>query len=183
MLAPEELLPKTSMLETIMRISSVAIAAALTLVSVSTSLHGQRPDSQIDARSLSLLAAGRTAQAAGNFDAAADALETALAVDPRNREAFVALGDVAEARGLSGKAIRYYREALLLEPNDLAALKGQGQAYVSKGAIERARGNLAKIRKICAKGCAEATTLAALIAKGPPATVIASQSAEAGRAQ
>ncbi len=166
-----------------MRISSVAIAAALTLVTVSTSLHGQRPDNQIDARSVSLLASGRSAQAAGNLDAAADALETALAVDPRNREAFVALGDVSEARGLSGKAIRYYREALLLEPNDLAALKGQGEAFVSKGAIERARMNLAKIRKICTKGCAEATVLAALIAKGPPATIMASQTADAAKAQ
>ena len=87
----------------------------------------------------------------------------------------MALGDVAEARGLSGKAIRFYREALLLEPNDLGALKGQGKAYVSKGAIERARQNLVKIRKICVKGCSEATTLAAVIAQGVPATVIASQ--------
>ncbi|MBX9731479.1 MAG: tetratricopeptide repeat protein [Sphingomonas sp.] len=158
-----------------MRISSVAAAVALTLVTVSTSLHGQRPDSQIDPRSLSLLEAGKSAQAAGNLDAAADTLETALAVDPRNRAAFVALGDVAEARGLSGKAIRFYREALLLEPNDLGALKGQGKAYVSKGAIDRARQNLVKIRKICVKGCSEATTLAAVIAQGVPATVIASQ--------
>lgn len=166
-----------------MRISSVAVAAALTLVTVSTSLHGQRPDNQIDARSMSLLAAGKAAQAAGNLDAAAETLETALAVDPRNRAAFVALGDVAESRGLSGKAIRFYREALLLEPNDVAALQGQGQAYVSKGAIERARQNLAKIRKICVRGCTEATTLAALIAKGGPATVLASQPAAKAAAQ
>jgi len=174
-----------SQLETIMRISTVAAAVALTLVTVSTSLHGQRPDSQLDARSLSLLAAGRAAQAAGNLEVAADTLETALAVDPRNRAAFVALGEVADARGLPGKAIRFYREALLLEPNDVAALKGQGQAYVTKGAIERARQNLAKIRKICAKGCAEATALAAVIAKGPPAnvTVVASQPAKVPAAQ
>ncbi len=166
-----------------MRISSVAAAVALTLVTVSTSLHGQRPDSQIDPRSLSLLEAGKSAQAAGNLDAAADTLETALAVDPRNRAAFVALGDVAEARGLSGKAIRFYREALLLEPNDLGALKGQGKSYVSKGAIDRARQNLTKIRKICVKGCSEATTLATVIAQGVPATVLAAQPAAKATAQ
>lgn len=160
-----------------MRISSVSVAIALTLVTVSTSLYGQRPDSQIDPRSMSLLAAGRAEQAAGNLDGAADTLETALAVDPRNRAAFVALGDVAEARGLSGKAIRFYREALLLEPSDITALKGQGAAYLSKGAIDRARQNLSKIRLICTKGCAEATTLAALIAKGVPATAMAAQPA------
>ena len=166
-----------------MRISSVAAAVALTLVTVSTSLHGQRPDSQIVPLSLSLLEAGKSAQAAGNLDAAADTLETALAVDPRNRAAFVALGDVAEARGLSGKAIRFYLEALLLEPNDLGALKGQGKSYVSKGAIDRARQNLTKIRKICVKGCSEATTLATVIAQGVPATVLASQPAAKATAQ
>lgn len=164
-----------SLLETFMRISIVAIALALTAATVATSLHGQRPDSQIDPRSMTLLASGRAAQAAGNLDAATETFETALAVDPRNRAAFVALGDVSFARGFSGKAIRYYREALLLEPNDVAALKGQGVAYVFKGAVERARQNLAKIRKICARGCAEATVLAASIAKGPPIAVVASQ--------
>lgn len=158
----------TSLLETIMRISSVTAALALTLLTVSTALHGQRPDDQIDPRSMALLASAKSAQAAGNLDGAAETLETALAVDPRNRAAFVALGQVSLARGLSGKAIRFYREALLLEPNDLAALTGQGEAYVAKGALERARQNLAKIRKLCVKGCTEATSLAASIAKGPP---------------
>ena len=113
-----------------MRVTSVALAAALTLVCVSTSLSGQRPDDQIDARSLQLLSEGRSAKAAGNLDQATDLLETALAVDPRNRQAFITLAQVAETRGLPGKAIRLYREALTLEPNDVAALRGQGEALV-----------------------------------------------------
>lgn len=158
-----------------MRYSSLAIAAALALMTVSTALHSQRPDDQIDPRSLQLLAAARTAQAAGDFEGAADSLETALAVDPRNRAAFVLLGDVARAQGLPGKAIRYYREALALEPNDLAALKGQGEALLARGAIERARLNLAKIRKLCVKGCAEATQLAAAITRAAPPPAVAAQ--------
>jgi Flp pilus assembly protein TadD len=104
-------------------------------------------------------------------------LETALAVDPRNRGAFIVLGDVAQARGLPGKAIRLYREALLLEPNDRLALKGQGEALVAKGAVSQARGNLAKIRTLCGKApCPEAMTLSAVIAKGPPVQTAAAQS-------
>lgn len=167
------LAPLSRLLETTMRFASLGLAAALVLLTVSTSLYGQRPDDQIDPRSLQLLAAGRTAQAAGKLDEATDNLETALAVDPRNRAAFVALGDVAQARGLSGKAIRFYREALTIEPNDVAALKGQGSAYVAKGALERARQNLTRIRKICTRGCPEATELAALIARGPAPAVAA----------
>lgn len=158
-----------------MRISFVAAAAALTLVTVSTALHSQRPDDQINARSLALLAQGKAAAASGNLENATDLLETALAVDPRNRAAFISLADVTEKRGLSGKAIRLYRDALRLDPNDVAALRGEGEALVSKGAVTQAKADLAKLRTICAANCPEATSLAAAIAKGPPATALASQ--------
>lgn len=153
-----------------MRVSSVAIAAALTLVCVSTSLSGQRPDDQIDARSLQLLAEGRAAKAAGKLDGATDLLETAVAVDPRNRQGFIVLAQVAETRGLPGKAIRLYREALSLEPNDVLALQGQGEALVMKGAVAIAKTNLAKIRTLCKGACPAANELAAVIAKGAPLT-------------
>jgi len=153
-----------------MRLTSLAAAAALAVVSLSTSLSGQRPDSQIDARSLQLLEQGRSLKAAGNLDGATDILETAVTVDPRNRAAFVLLAEVADARGLPGKAIRLYREALLLDPNDTRALRGQGEALVQKGAIARAKDNLAKIKTLCKQDCGDATALAALIAKGLPVT-------------
>lgn len=151
-----------------MRYTPVALAAALATLSLSTSLHGQRPDDQIDARSVALLKQGKAERAAGQLDAATDTLETAAAVDPRNREAFVVLAEVAQARGLPGKAIRLYREALSLEPNDVSALAGQGEAMVAKGAVERARENLARVRTLCKTQCVPATELAASIAKGPP---------------
>lgn len=163
-------------LENLMRFTAVAVAVALTAVSAGTALQAQRPDDQIDARSMQLLQQGKAKKAAGDLDGATDALETALAVDPRNRAAFLVLATIAEQRELPGKAIRLYREALLLEPNDVAALSGQGEALVARGAMDRARQNLTKIQTICKKDCAEATTLAAAIAKGPPLTT-ASQSA------
>ncbi|MFN3674588.1 MAG: tetratricopeptide repeat protein [Sphingomonas pseudosanguinis] len=151
-----------------MRLTSMAAAAALAVVSVSTSLSGQRPDTQIDARSMQLLEQGRAQKAAGNLDGATDTLETAVTVDPRNRAAFILLAEVAGARGLPGKAIRLYREALLLDPNDLRALRGQGEALVQRGAVARAKDNLTKIKTLCKQDCADATALAAVIAKGPP---------------
>ncbi len=156
-----------------MRALPFAIASALALVSLSASLQGQSPAAPLDARSMALLAEGKAARAAGNLDGATDALETAVAVEPRNREAFVALAEVAETRGLPGKAIRLYREALALEPNDVAALKGQGEALVAKGAVARAQENLARIRTLCKSACPAATQLAAVIAKGPPVTTAA----------
>ena len=152
-----------------MRFSPVAIAIALAGLSVSTSLLGQRADAQIDPRSMALLTQGRAAAASGNLDGATDLIETALAVDPRNRAAFLELATVATRQNLPGKAIRLYREALTIEPNDVTALRGQGEALVAKGAMEAARENLARIKTLCAKKpCPDATTLASVIAKGPP---------------
>lgn len=151
-----------------MRYTTVAVAASLALLSVSTSLSGQRPADAVDARSLQLLAQAKAARAAGDLDGATDLLESAVAVDPRNRQAFVVMAEVAQARGLPGKAIRLYREALTLEPGDIQALQGQGNALVQKGAVAQARANLVKIRQLCRSVCAPATQLAAAIAKGPP---------------
>lgn len=160
-----------------MRFTAVSAALALMALSVSTSLMAQRPDDQIDPRSLALLAQGRAAQAAGNIDGAEDALESALAVDPRNRAAFVVLAEISRGRGLPGKAIRLYHEALALDPNDLTALRGQGEAMVVKGAVAKAKENLARIQTLCKTSCADATALAATIAKGPPVTAAAAPEA------
>lgn len=161
-----------------MRFSPVAIALSLTLLAVSSGVNGQKADDEINPKSMALLAEGQAALKAGNLVAANDALETALAIDPRNRAAFVSLGRVAQAQQLPGKAIRMYFEALSLEPNDVNALSAQGEAMVQKGAVERARANLARVKTLCKSECAPAMQLAAAIAKGPPAPVLAAQQSD-----
>jgi tetratricopeptide (TPR) repeat protein len=163
--------------EKLMRFLPVASAAALGLLTMSSGAGiGQKPDSQINPTSLMFQKRGEAALAAGNLPAANDALETAVAADPKNRAAFVSLAKVAQAQSLPGKAIRYYKNALLLEPNDLAALSGEGDALVQRGAVDRAKDNLARVQKLCGSAtCAPATTLAAAIAKGPPAAVQTAQ--------
>ncbi len=102
--------------------------------------------------------------------------EAALAVDPGHTPIFLRLAEAARADSLQGKAIRYYREALTREPRNLAAIAGEGEALVEKGAIEKARGSLAKLESLCGQSCAETQQLNARIAAGPPARV---QTAEA----
>lgn len=155
-----------------MRLTPIALSVALALATMASAGHGQRPDDQIDARSVALLQQGQALTASAQYDPAIDALESALAVDPRNRGAYVALARVAQAQKLPGKAIRFYGEALKLEPNDLTALAGQGEALVQRGAVERAKRNLEKLKTACKGNCPQAMTLAAVIAKGPPAEVL-----------
>jgi Tfp pilus assembly protein PilF len=158
-----------------MRFSPVALIFALGLATLSSSSFGQRRDDQINPRSMALLRQGETLRAAGNLAGAEDMLESALAIDPRNRGAYVALGRVAQGQGLPGKAVRFYRDALQLDPNDLTALVGQGEAMVQKGAVERARVNLARITQLCKGACPQSAALNAAIAKGPPAEVVTAQ--------
>ena len=158
-----------------MRFSPTAALIALTLATVSSSSLSQRPDDQPDPRGVALLGQAETLRKAGNLAGAEDLIETALAIDPRSRAAYVAAGRIAAAQGLPGKAIRLYRDALALDPNDTAALAGQGEAMVQKGAVERAKLNLARIGQLCKAGCPAATQLAAAIAKGPPPAVMTAQ--------
>ncbi|MBS0504587.1 MAG: tetratricopeptide repeat protein [Proteobacteria bacterium] len=158
-----------------MRVLPIAFASALGLAALSTAVQGQKADAQVDARSVALLDQARAAHRAGSLEQANDLLETALAVDPKNRAAFIELAEVAKAQGLPGKAIRFYREALELEPNDRAALVGQGDALVQKGAVTKARENLAKLKQVCNGACPEEARLAALIEKGPPPAVLSAQ--------
>jgi Tfp pilus assembly protein PilF len=161
--------------ELLMRFSPTALVLALSLAAVSSSGIGQRRDDQINPRSLALLHQGETLRASGNFSAAEDMLESALAIDPRNRAAYVALARVAQGQGLPGKAVRFYRDALALDPNDMVALAGQGEAMVQKGAVERARVNLARINQLCKTSCPAAVALNAAIAKGPPVAIVTAQ--------
>lgn len=155
-----------------MRYTPITCALALGLACVSSVATGQKPDADIAANSLALQQQGEALAAQGNYPGATDALEAALVADPRNRGAYVSLANVARKQDLNGKAIRFYREALKIEPNDVNALAGQGEALVAKGAVGKAQENLARIKKICVSSCSEGTQLAAAIERGPAASVL-----------
>ena len=163
-----------------MRLTPIALTVALAAATMASTGFGQRPDDQIDPRSSALVEQASQLSTAGQLVQAEDLLETALAVDPRNRTAYIALGHIAQAQRLPGKAIRFYGQALRIEPNDVNALEGQGEAYVQRGAVERARANLARVRTLCGQACPQATQLASAIDRGPPAEVLASQRPEQG---
>lgn len=171
------------LLEIVMRYTPITCALALGLACVSSVVSGQKPDGQIDPLSARLVAEGTALASQGNYAAANDAMESALVRDPRNRDAYIGLAKVAQKQELNGKAIRMYREALRMEPNDLNALSGQGEALVAKGAVEKAKENLARIEKLCIARCQEQVKLAASIEKGPPQTVLTAKNAPAEAAR
>src|SRR6476619_2719136 len=128
---------------------------------------GQRADDQISPKSIQLMHQGQASLSAGKLEDAENSLETALAVDPRNRWAYVDLARVAEKQQLFGKALRMTSKALLIEPNDLDAIAVQGEAMVELGAVARAQANLQKLQGICRQGCPQLAQLSTAISRGP----------------
>ena len=144
------------------------LLAGIAATALAAPVASQRADDQILPRSVELQRQARDLIAAGKLEGAEDLLETALAVDPRNRGAYVDIARVAEKQHLFGKAILMTNKALLLEPNDADAIAVQGEAMVEMGATARAQANLQKLQMICgAKACPQIAQLSTAISRGP----------------
>lgn len=149
-------------------------AAALSLVLAVTASMGSADAGDPDPRAAMLIAEGRAALAAGEPQDAIDAYEAALAVDPSYTPIFIELAEAARVEGLQGKAIRYYRETLTRDPGNLAAIAGEGEALVEKGALEKAKRNLAQLESLCGANCPETRSLQTKIVRGVPPRMAAS---------
>ena len=139
-------------------------AAALSLILATTASVTSADDDELDPRAAALIAEGKAALAADDLQAAIDAYEAALTVDPGYTPIFLDLADVARLQGLQGKAIRYYREALSRDPDNFAAMAGEGEALAEKGSLEQAKRKLAQLESLCGENCAETLALQSAIA-------------------
>src|SRR3982751_6974155 len=72
-----------------MRLLAPVISVSFAALVAAAPVAGQRPDDQIAPQSVVLQHQGESLLAAGKLEQAEDTLESALAVDPRNRWAFV----------------------------------------------------------------------------------------------
>ena len=156
--------------ELLMRFGPAALSLSLALGL--TASIGQADDRAPNPRAAMLISEGKSALAAGQPQKAIDAFEAALAVDPAHTPIYLDLAEAARREGLQGKAIRYYRDALKRDPENLAAISGEGEALVEKGAIEKARLNLSKLKSLCGNGCEEAEVLATAISRGPQPQIL-----------
>lgn len=161
-----------------MRYSPAAMGLAL-LFAVTASSGHSAPPVALDPRAASLVAEGRTALSDGRIDAAVDSFESALAIQPGHVAIYLNLGEATRRQGMHGKALHYYREALKLDPENQFAIAGEGEALVEKGAVEKARRNLARLEQLCGKTCAPSRQLEEAIGRGPAAQVVTAEQVEA----
>ena len=160
-----------------MRFTPVAIALSMFAAVSSSAILGAA--GQPDQRAVALVAEGRAQLDAGDTQAAIDSFEAALVIDPSYSAVYLDLASAARSDGLQGKAIHYYREAQARDPDNLAAITGEGEALVEKGALESARHNLTRLEELCGRTCTETAQLAAAIDRGPPTPVITAEAVAA----
>ncbi|MFK4870848.1 tetratricopeptide repeat protein [Novosphingobium sp. ZW T3_23] len=157
-----------------MRYTPAAIALSF-VAAISSSAILSEPARALDPRAANLLAEGQAAIGAGNVNGAIDAYEAALTVEPGSVTVLLALADATRTQGLQGKALHYYRVALVSDPRNLAALAGEGMALAEKGATDKASRNLARLQTLCGKDCSETEKLAAAIARTPATRVMTAE--------
>jgi len=151
------------------------VALALSLAVAVTSSVGYGAEREPDPRAAALIAEGRSELASGQVQAAIDSFEAALAIDPAHTPIYLDLAEAARQSGLQGKAIHYYREALERDPNNFAAISGEGEALLEKGAVDKARRNLAQLESMCGDQCKETRQLAAALERGPNSAVLTAE--------
>ena len=152
------------------------IAAALSLLIAVNASVGQGAEPEADPRAAVLIAEGRAALEAGEPQEAVDAFEAAFAVDPASTPILLELAYAARRQELQGKAIRYYREVQARDPRNYAAIAGEGEALIEKGAIEKARSNLARLESHCGANCPETLALAARLEAGAQPRMVTAES-------
>lgn len=168
----------SSLREQLMRYTPAALALSL-LAAVTASVSLSAPPVPLDPRAALLVADGRKALAAGDANAAIDAYEAALVFQPRHVAILLNLAEATRKQGMQGKALRYYREVLTIEPANVYGLSGEGMALAEKGAVERARRNLARLEQLCGVSCAPSKELAAAIKQGPAPQMVTAEAVKA----
>lgn len=100
-----------------------------------------------------LVSEAAMALASEKAEAAQLLFERALVAHPANLEALVGLGKSHEAQGRVGRGLKYYRQALAIDPNAHAALEAQALAFLKRDMVDRAQSNRDKLARLCSAGC------------------------------
>ena len=81
------------------------------------------------------------------------------------------LGFSLRKTGDAKQAYTFYRKALEFDPEHKGALEYLGELYVETGQIDKARENVALLKKLCPTGCEELADLEQAIAAAPKASM------------
>lgn len=102
---------------------------------------------------------------AKQYEDAIKKLEQVLAKEPRNVDAMNYLAYSNRELGRYDISLGWYRRALAINANHRGANEYLGQLYLKMGKMREARAQLARLQKLCGRGCEEYESLRSAIAK------------------
>jgi tetratricopeptide (TPR) repeat protein len=102
---------------------------------------------------------------AKQYEDAIKKLEQVVAKEPRNVDAMNYLAYSHRELGRYDISLGWYRKALAINANHRGANEYLGQLYLKTGKMKEAQAQLAKLQKICGRGCQEYESLRSAIAK------------------
>ncbi len=102
---------------------------------------------------------------AKEYEKAIKMLETLVGREPRNVDALNYLAYSHRELGRIDVSLRYYQQALGIDANHRGANEYLGQLYLKMGKSKEAQAQLAKLEKLCGKGCEQYESLRTVIAR------------------
>ncbi len=102
---------------------------------------------------------------AKQYEEAIKKLEQVVAKEPRNVDAMNYLAYSHRELGRYDVSLGWYQRALAINANHRGANEYLGQLYLKTGKMKEAQAQLAKLQKICGRGCEEYESLRSAIAK------------------
>ena len=112
------------------------------------------------------LASVRTKIKAKDFKAAIAEL-TPMLVTHQHADVYNLMGFSLRKSGDRKQAYTFYGKALDFDPEHKGALEYLGELYVETGQLDKARENLALLKKLCPGGCEELADLEQAVASAP----------------
>lgn len=150
------------------RISTLGIALALSALGASAFAMGSNPEPAPKppaARSDSGYSEAEKAVKARQYEEAIKKLEAVVAKEPRNVDALNYLAYSHRELGRYDISMGYYQKALAINANHRGANEYLGQLYLKLGKMKEAQAQLAKLQRLCGRGCEEYESLRAAVAK------------------
>jgi tetratricopeptide (TPR) repeat protein len=144
-----------------------ALWLVLSLVAACVAAPGARAVDIVTSRDLPNLASVRANIKAKDFKAALAEL-TPMLETHQHADVYNLMGFSLRKTGDYQQAYTFYRKALEFDPEHKGALEYLGELYVETGQIDKAKENLAVLKRLCPSGCEELADLEQAIAAASP---------------
>ncbi len=137
------------------------------LVAASVAATGANAIDNVTSRDAPDLTSVRAKIKAKDFKAALAELTPMLETN-QHADVYNLMGFSLRKSGDYQQAYTFYRKALEFDPDHKGALEYLGELYVEIGQVEKAKENLAQLKRLCPGGCEELADLEHAITAAPP---------------